>query len=73
MPSTPRPDREIYERAKTQARRLHRPVYLVADEIVFERPAKTTAMVWPNGSVTWGNPQAAAKQIDKRHMPPAAA
>ncbi|MGI8847731.1 MAG: hypothetical protein ACR2GX_05625 [Candidatus Dormibacteria bacterium] len=70
--SRPRPDREVYEQAKNDARRLHRPVYLVGDQILHERPPRTAAMIWPNGSVTWGNPQAASKQIDKRHMPPAA-
>lgn len=70
--TAPRVDLEVYERAKVEARRLHRPVYLVGDEILHDRPTKTAAMIWPNGSVTWGNPQAASKQIDRRHMPPAA-
>jgi hypothetical protein len=64
-------DLELFERAKAEARRLHRPVYIASGEISSERPPKTTAMVWPNGSVTWGNPQAASKQIDRRHMPAA--
>lgn len=63
---------ELYERAKAEARRLHKAVFIVGDEILHERPPKTSAMVWPNGSVTWGNPQAASKQIDRRHVPPAA-
>jgi hypothetical protein len=67
-----RPDVELFHRAKAEARRLHRPVYIAGSEIHIERPPRTTAMVWPNGSVTWGNPQAASKQIDRRHLPPAA-
>jgi hypothetical protein len=67
-----RSDVELFARAKAEARRLHRPVYIAANEIHHERPPRTTAMVWPNGSVTWGNPQAASKQIDRRHLPPAA-
>jgi hypothetical protein len=65
-------DIELFQRAKEEARRLHRPVYIAGGEIHGERPPRTTAMVWPNGSVTWGNPQAASKQIDRRHLPPAA-
>lgn len=65
-----KPGRELYERAKAQAQRLHRPVYIFENSVTEERPPKTAAMVWPNGSVTWGNPQAASRQIDKRHLPP---
>jgi hypothetical protein len=73
MKQAPSPvDYELFERAKDEARRLHRPVYIATGEIYADRPARTTAMVWPNGSVTWGNPQAASKQIDRRHLPPAA-
>ncbi|MHB8717883.1 MAG: hypothetical protein ACYDAC_03180 [Candidatus Dormibacteria bacterium] len=50
-PSTPL----LYERARALARQSGTPVYISGDEIVVERPAKTSAMVWPNGSVTWGN------------------
>ena len=67
-----RADIEVFQRAKAEAMRLHRPVYIAGDEVHAERPPRTTAMVWPNGSVTWGNPQAASKQIDRRHLPPAA-
>ncbi|HXZ99627.1 MAG TPA: hypothetical protein VEK76_04685 [Candidatus Binatia bacterium] len=67
-----RPDGELFEHAKSEARRLHRPVYIAGGEVHSDRPPRTTAMVWPNGSVTWGNPQAASKQIDRRHLPPAA-
>jgi hypothetical protein len=67
-----RPDVELFKRAKAEAQRLHRPVYIAGCDIHIERPPRTTAMVWPNGSVTWGNPQAASKQIDRRHLPPAA-
>jgi len=67
-----RTDIELFQRAKEEARRLHRPVYIAGGEVHAERPPRTTAMVWPNGSVTWGNPQAASKQIDRRHLPPAA-
>ena len=71
-PVLARPDVELFQRAKAEARRLHRPVYLAGSDLHLERPPRTTAMVWPNGSVTWGNPQAASKQIDRRHLPPAA-
>jgi hypothetical protein len=71
-PVSARPDVELFRRAKAEASRLHRPVYIADSEIHAERPPRTTAMVWPNGSVTWGNPQAASKQIDRRHLPPAA-
>lgn len=67
-----RADVELFKRAKAEAGRLHRPVYISGSDIHIERPPRTTAMVWPNGSVTWGNPQAASKQIDRRHLPPAA-
>jgi hypothetical protein len=74
MPASTRPkvDLAVYQHAKELARRLHKPVYLQGNEVLEERPPKTTAMIWPNGSVTWGNPQAASKQIDRRHIPPAA-
>jgi hypothetical protein len=67
-----RTDFELFQRARAEAYRLHRPVYIAGGEVHAERPPRTTAMVWPNGSVTWGNPQAASKQIDRRHLPPAA-
>ena len=64
-----RPGSELWMRAKAEAQKLHRPVYIFENQVTPERPPKTAAMVWPNGSVTWGNPQAASRQIDKRHLP----
>lgn len=46
---------DVFDRARRRARELGTPVYVSAGEVVLDRPAKTTAMVWPNGSVTWGN------------------
>jgi hypothetical protein len=46
---------DVYDRARQLARQRGTFVYISEGEVVFERPAKTTAMVWPNGSVTWGN------------------
>ncbi len=46
---------DVFDRARRIARAGGMPVYISAGEVVMERPAKTTAMVWPNGSVTWGN------------------
>lgn len=66
-------DVELFKRARDEARRTHQPVYIVDGTMTSDRPPRPTAMVWPNGSVTWGNPQAASKQIDKRHLPSAAA
>lgn len=51
----PVPTPAVYQIARQRARELGTPVYISAGEVVLERPAKTTAMVWPNGSVTWGN------------------
>ena len=49
-PSTP----DCFKRARLLPRERGSPVYVSGGEVVIERPAKTTAMVWPNGSVTWG-------------------
>ena len=49
------PTPEVYQLARQRARELGAPVYISQGEVVLDRPAKTTAMVWPNGSVTWGN------------------
>jgi hypothetical protein len=46
---------DVYDRARRLARERGMPVYISDGEVVLERPAKTTAMMWPNGSVTWGN------------------
>ncbi len=42
------------------------PVYISDGEVVLERPAKTTAMVWPNGSVTWGNASGSDRRDRRR-------
>lgn len=55
MPARPASTPILYQRARELARETGTPVYISGDGIVFERPAKTSAMVWPNGSVTWGN------------------
>ena len=61
---------ELRRQATLEARRLGKAVYIVGGVITHERPRQTAPMVWPSGSLTWGNPQAASRQIDKRHLPP---
>ena len=46
---------DVFIRARLLSRERGTPVYVTGSEVVLERPPKTTAMVWPNGSVTWGN------------------
>ncbi len=57
---------DVYQRARQMARELGTPVYVSGGEAVLERPSKTTAMVWPNGSVTWGNASGSDRR-DRRH------
>lgn len=63
-----RPDPDLYQRARRLARDLRSPVYISDGQVVTQRPPKTVAMVWPNGSVTWGN----ASGSDRRSGPSAA-
>jgi hypothetical protein len=57
---------DVYNRARLSARERGTPVYISDGEVVLERPAKTTAMVWPNGSVTWGNASGSDRRDRRR-------
>ncbi len=57
---------DVYNRARQIAREQGMPVYISEGEVVVERPAKTTAMVWPNGSVTWGNASGSDRRDRRR-------
>ena len=57
---------DVFDRARRYAREHGIPVYVSEGEVVLDRPAKTTAMVWPNGSVTWGNASGSDRR-DRRH------
>jgi hypothetical protein len=57
---------DVYIRARQLAREQGTPVYISDGEVVFERPSKTTAMVWPNGSVTWGNASGSDRRDRRR-------
>jgi hypothetical protein len=57
---------DTFSRAKRLAREHGKPVYISAGEVVLERPAKTSAMVWPNGSVTWGNASGSDRRDRRR-------
>ena len=66
MPNQPQNSPDVYERARRVARERSSPVYVSAGEVVLDRPAKTTAMVWPNGSVTWGNASGSDRRDRRR-------
>ena len=57
---------DVFDRARRIARDRGKPVYISGGEVVMERPPKTTAMVWPNGSVTWGNASGSDRR-DRRY------
>jgi hypothetical protein len=57
---------DVYNRARQLAREQGMPVYISEGAVVVERPAKTTAMVWPNGSVTWGNASGSDRRDRRR-------
>ncbi len=57
---------DVYDRARRFAREQGAPMYISEGEVVLERPAKTTAMVWPNGSVTWGNASGSDRRDRRR-------
>jgi hypothetical protein len=57
---------DVFDRARVAARQSGTPVYVAAGEVVLERPAKTSAMVWPNGSVTWGNASGSDRRDRRR-------
>jgi hypothetical protein len=57
---------DVYNRARQLAREHGMPVYISDGAVVVERPAKTTAMVWPNGSVTWGNASGSDRRDRRR-------
>ena len=65
---TPRTSPESFERARQMARTMKVPIYVFGDQVTSVKPPRTTAMVWPNGSVTWGNAQASDRD---RRMPAA--
>jgi len=46
---------DVYDRARKLARERGAPVYISDGQVVLDRAATTTALMWPNGSVTWGN------------------
>jgi hypothetical protein len=62
LASTP----DVFDRARRLSRERGTPVYVAGGEVVIERPAKTTAMVWPNGSVTWGNASGSDRRDRRR-------
>jgi hypothetical protein len=66
MQNQPRTSPDVYDRARRLALERRAPVYVSAGEVVVDRPAKTSAMVWPNGSVTWGNASGSDRR-DRRH------
>ena len=57
---------DVYDRARQFAREHGIPVYVYEGQVVLERPPKTTAMVWPNGSVTWGNASGSDRRDRRR-------
>jgi hypothetical protein len=57
---------DVYDRARKLARERGTPVYISDGQVVLERPAKTTAMMWPNGSVTWGNASGSDRRDRRR-------
>jgi len=62
-----------FAEAKRLARRLHRPVYIVDGEVTTTKPSKPATTVWPAGTVTVGNPDAAARDIERKLIPRAPA
>lgn len=62
LASTP----DVFDRARRLSRERGTPVYVEGGEVVLERPVKTTAMVWPNGSVTWGNASGSDRRDRRR-------
>lgn len=66
MSTQPSRPADVYTRARALARERRSPVYISDNQVVVERPSKTSAMVWPNGSVTWGNAQASDRK-DRQH------
>ncbi|MBJ7609772.1 MAG: hypothetical protein JF887_10155 [Candidatus Dormibacteraeota bacterium] len=57
---------DAFNRARLLARERGTPVYVSGGEVVTERPPKTSAMVWPNGSVTWGNASGSDRRDRRR-------
>jgi len=57
---------DVYDRARKLARERGAPVYISDGQVVLDRPAKTTAMMWPNGSVTWGNASGSDRRDRRR-------
>lgn len=72
-PATTTTSTSPFAEAKRLARRLHRPVYIVDGQIFVEKPAKPATTVWPSGTVTMGNPDAAARDIERKLVPRAPA
>jgi len=71
-PRTPPPaaaDESPFEEARRLAAKLHRPVYLVDGKPTTEKPSKPATTVWPSGTVTMGNPDAAARDIERKLVP----
>lgn len=50
------PATAVLARARALARSRHRPVYVLGQEVLDERPAGRVLTVWPSGDVTVGNP-----------------
>lgn len=63
------PTSSPFAEAKRLARRLHRPVYIVDGQVLVDKPSKPATTVWPSGTVTMGNPDAAARDIERKLVP----
>ena len=70
---TPTSPNDPFAEAKRLARKLHRPVYIVDGEVTATKPGKPATTVWPAGTVTVGNPDAAARDIERKLIPRAPA
>ena len=57
---------DVFIRARLLSRERGTPVYVTGNDVVLDRPPKTTAMVWPNGSVTWGNASGSDRRDRRR-------
>lgn len=55
------------QRAKREARRRHRPIYIVGDELTATRPRRPTLTAWPSGDVTLGVPTSAGRELERRY------
>lgn len=65
-------DSAPFDRAKQLARENRTPVYVSGDEVSLSRPKGRFLTVWPNGTVTMGSAANAERDLERRHVPPAA-